>query len=263
MKKFTLGLGILVAALSAQAKIVTKAVPYEHEGVKLQGYLAYDDEVKSPRPGVMLIHEWWGLDDYTKNRAEAVAKLGYVAFAADMYGAGVVTDSADKAKQLSGPFYGKPLMAERARAGLDQFLKSDLVNPKEVAVIGYCFGGTTALVLAYSGAPLEGVVTIHGGLVSPQPGVLDKTKAKFLILQGGIDPFVKPEDIAALKKAMDDAGTDYQFVSYSGAVHAFSNPGADALAKKNKLEGIGYNEPAARRSWQATQNFLAELFGQK
>lgn len=263
MKKLSFAVSILIGALTAQAKLVKKAVPYEHAGVKLEGYLAYDDEAKGSRPAVLVIPEWWGLNDYTKGRVDELAKLGYVAFAADMFGANVVTEDAGKAKELSGAFYGKPLMAERAQAGLDQLLKADSVDGKRVAVIGYCFGGTTALALSYTNAPLSSVITVHGGLIPAPAGTLAKSHTKFLVLHGAIDPFVKQDAVEAFKKSFNDAKTDYVFISYANAQHAFSNPDADRLAKKNNLQGIGYNEIAARRSWREIENFLTETIGKR
>ena len=152
----------LAAAVALHAKIVTKPVAYEHAGTKLEGYLAYDDAKTSTdkkSPGVLVVPEWWGLTGYAKGRAEQLAQLGYVAFAVDMYGAGVTTTDAKKAGELAGQFYGKPLMAERAQAGLDQLLASGLVQGEKVAAIGYCFGGSTVQALAYSGAPLAGIVS--------------------------------------------------------------------------------------------------------
>ena len=188
-----------------------------------------------------------------------LAELGYVAFAVDMYGGGVSTTDAGKAKEFSSQFYGKPLMAERARAGLDQLLATGLVDETKVAAIGYCFGGAVCQVLAYSGAPLVGIVSFHGSLV-PAPADASN-KAKFLICHGALDPFSKSEAIAAFKKSMDDGGFDYQFISYAGAMHAFTNPDADKLAHQNGLEGIGYNAAADRRSWQHMRVFFDELFG--
>ncbi|PTX91755.1 dienelactone hydrolase family protein [Opitutus sp. ER46] len=253
---------LLGAALTAQAKIVTRAVPYEHNGVKLEGYLAYDDaKSRSGRlPGVLVLPEWWGLNEYPKSRAEQLAKLGYVAFAADMYGAGVTTTDAKKAGELARQFYGKSLMAERARAGLDTLLASGLVDPQRVAAIGYCFGGAAAQVLAWSGAPLAGIVSFHGSLVPP-PSEPGRVKARILVCHGAIDPFVKPEELAKFKDALDVGGLDYQFIQYAGAVHAFTNPRADDVARAAGLKGIGYNAAADRRSWQHMQDFFAELFG--
>lgn len=264
MKNLSIALALLALAATSQAKVVTKSVPYEQAGTKLEGYLAYDDSVKTPRPGVLVIHEWWGLNDFAKDRAEALAKRGYVAFAVDMFGAGMATTDASKAKELSGQFYGKPLMAERAQAGLDQLLKTGLVVARRVASIGYCFGGSTSLALAYSGAPLAAVVTFHGGLMPAPAGSLEKNHPRFLVLHGGLDPMVKMDAVESFKKSLDDAKIDYQVVIYSGAVHAFSNPAADMLAKKNNLQGgIAYNEAAARHSWAQMELFLAEVFAQK
>jgi dienelactone hydrolase len=253
----------LLLASTASAKVVTKPVAYEHAGVKLEGLLAYDDAkaAKGKLPGVLVLPEWWGLTAYPKARAEQLAAMGYVAFAADMYGAGVVTDDAKKAGELAGGFYGKPLMAERARAGLDALLKTGLVDPGKVAAIGFCFGGSAAQTLAYAGAPLAGIVSFHGGPVNAPAEAAGKVKAKFLFLNGAADPMVKPEAKAALEKSLEDAKIDYVSVDYAAALHAFSNPGATDVAKKNGLTAaIGYDEPAARRSWKAMQVFFDEIF---
>jgi len=261
MKKFLTVLAVFAAALVAHGKIVTKTVPYEHDGVKLDGYLAYDDSWKSGRAGVLVFGEWWGLNDYAKNRAEALAKLGYVAFVGDMFGDGLSTEDATKARKLAGQFYGKPIMATRAKAALDTFIKTGLVDENRIVAIGYCFGGTVCQALAYSGASLVGVVTFHAGLIPAPIDSMKETHPKFLIMQGALDPMVSPDDIRGFKQALDDAKVDYQFILYSGAVHAFTNPDADRLCAKNGLKGIGYNENAARRSWQEMQTFFDELFG--
>jgi len=249
---------------SANAAIVTRDIAYEHNGVKLRGYLAYDDsKVRDGKiPGVLIVHEWWGLDDYVKGRAVQVAQLGYVAFALDMYGAGVVAGDPQGAGKLAGQFYGKPLMAERAQAGLDQLLATGLVDPSRVAAIGYCFGGSTAQALAYSGAPLAGIVSFHGGLIPASADAVAKNKAKFLICHGALDPSAKPEEITAYLKSMNEAKFDYKFVQYAGARHAFTNPGADAKAEQfPQMKGfIGYSPTADRRSWEDMRSFFAEIF---
>jgi dienelactone hydrolase len=245
------------------AKVVTKPVAYEHAGVKLEGYLAYDDAKVSAAkkaPGVLVVPEWWGLNDYVRGRAEQLAKLGYVAFATDMYGAGITTADPKKAGELAGQFYGKPLMAERAQAGLDQLLATGLVDPARVAATGYCFGGSTVQALAYSGAPLVGVVSFHGGLIPVPAGAAGRTKAKILVCHGAIDPFVSKDEIDAFLKSMNEGKFDYQFVSYAGAVHAFTNPGADKIAAATGLP-IAYNAAADRRSWSHMLTFFKELFG--
>ena len=242
------------------AKVVTRPVHYEQAGVSLEGVLAYDDAAKSARPGVLVVPEWWGLNDFAKDRARALAELGYVAFAIDMYGAGLVTTDPKQAGELAGQFYGKPLMAERARAGLDQLLNTWLVDPRRVAAIGFCFGGSVCQALAYSGAPLAGIVSFHGGPVPVPAGAAANIKAKFLICHGALDPFVKPDALDEFKKSLDQAQVDYQFVSYAGAVHAFTNPDADKIRESTGLNGIGYNEPAARRSWRHMKLFFGEIF---
>jgi dienelactone hydrolase len=178
MQAIFLTLLTLSAAIQLRAGLITKPVMYEHNGAKLTGYLAYDDSVtaKGKSPGVLVFHEWWGLNDYIKSRADQLAKMGYVAFAADMYGDGQSTTDPGKAEELSSQFYGNSLMPERAQAGLDQLLKTGLIDESKIAAIGFCFGGATSLALAYTGAPLAGVVTFHGALLPPPTGAGEKTK---------------------------------------------------------------------------------------
>jgi dienelactone hydrolase len=265
MKKLCLALTFLAAAVSVPGKMITRLIDYSQGGVQLQGYLAYDDAktAAGPLPGVLLVHEWWGRNDYVQGRADQLAKLGYVAFALDMYGKGVVTTDAKQAAALAGQFYGKPLMAERGQAGLEQLLKTGLVDPARVAAIGYCFGGSVCQALAFSGAPLAGIVSFHGGLIPVPADAAAKTRARILMCNGALDPFVPKAQIDAFIAAMNDGKFDYQFNSYAGAVHAFTNPGADALAAANGLKGIGYSASADRRSWANMRSFLTEIFGAK
>jgi dienelactone hydrolase len=259
MKAILLTLLALSSAINVQAALVTKPVTYDDKGTKLVGYLAYDDAVasKGKPPGILVIHEWWGLNDYIKGRAKQLAKMGYVAFAADIFGDGETTADPEKARELSSKFYGKPLMAERAQAGMDQLLKTGLVDEKKIAAIGFCFGGATSLALAYTGAPLAGVVTFHGALLPPPEGAAQKTKAKFLVLHGALDPLVGKDAVDTFLKAMNEGKFDFQFIEYSGAIHAFTNPNAD----KTGVQGVGYNAEAASRSWSQMQLFFDEIFG--
>jgi dienelactone hydrolase len=252
----------LVSPWSVQAAVVTKSVEYTQNGTKLLGYLAYDDAASpsQKRPGILTIHEWWGLNDYIKGLARQLAELGYIAFAPDMYGGGQVTSDPKKAGELAGQLYGKPLMAERAQAGLEQLLKTGLVDEAKVASIGFCFGGTASLALAYSGAPLSAVVTFHGGLIPVPVGGGQKVKAKFLIMHGGLDMLVPPSAVQTVLLAANDEKLDYQFIVYSGAVHAFSNPEADK-ARAAGLKGVGYNAEAAKLSWDQMKTFFTENFG--
>ncbi|MEO6567554.1 MAG: dienelactone hydrolase family protein [Opitutaceae bacterium] len=266
MKTLTLFLLGLITAVSVHAKVVSKAVTYEHGGVKLEGFLAYDDaKVSSARkaPGVLVLPEWWGLNEYPKDRARQLAELGYVAFAADMFGAGVITMDPKKAGELAGQFYGKPLMAERAWAGFEQLMATGLVDSVRTAAIGYCFGGAVAQALAYRGAPLAGIVSFHGSLIPATPDVFAKNKAKFLICHGAADSFITKEALEAFTQSMNAGKFDYQFISYAGAVHAFTNPAADKTAAESGLKGIGYNAAADHRSWQHMRDFFAEIFADK
>jgi dienelactone hydrolase len=263
MNKISTAALVLAYAVSVQAKLVTKDVSYEQNGTKLVGFLAYDDSKTSGGkvPGIVVFPEWWGLNEYIKGRAQQLADLGYVAFAADMYGDDQTTTDPAKAKELAGQFHSNPaLMVGRAQAALDQLLKTGLVDETKVASVGFCFGGTTSLALAYSGAPLTGVVTFHGGLIPAPADVANKTKAKFLILHGALDPLVNKATVDAFLKSMNDGKFDFQFIEYSGALHAFTNPAADE-AHAAGLEGVGYNQEAATRAWHQLQVFLTEIFG--
>ncbi len=260
MKSLAAFLVASFAPVAAFGAIVEKPVAYEHDGVKCIGWLAYDDSGDARRPGVLVVPEWWGLNGYVKNRAHRLAGSGYVAFVADMYGDGIVTTDAKRAGELAGAFYGKPLMAARARAALDTLLRDVRVDGGKVAAIGYCFGGSTVQALAYSGAPLNGIVSFHGGLLPVPEGAGVKNHTKFLMLNGAADPMVKPEAVAAFEKDADREKIDYQFVNYAGALHAFSNPEATELAAKNGLSAaVGYQETAARRSWAQMSVFFGEV----
>lgn len=242
-----------LAAIGAEAKVVTKTIAYDHDGQKLQGYLAWDDAKAGPRPGVLVIHEWWGLNDYTKMRTRQLAEMGYVAFAADMYGDGKTTRDPKEAQAWSSAVSSQPgMLAARSKAGLDVMRKEKVTDVERMAAIGFCFGGTTVLQLAYAGVPLKGVVTFHGGLVVPDEQQARKIRSPIVILHGAEDTFVKPETIDGMRKALDAAKVDWFMVTYAQAVHAFTNPDADSF----KIPGIGYNEKAAKRSWDEMARFF-------
>lgn len=247
---------VLALAAGAQAKVITKSMEYKQDGTVLEGFLAYDDALKGTRPGVLVVHEFWGLNDYVKNRTRQLAEMGYVAFAADMYGKGVVTKDRKEAGKLAGHLRGTPLLRKRALAGLEQLKKNKLVDTKRLAAIGFCFGGTTVLELAYAGADLAGVVSFHGGLVPAKPEDFKNLKAKILVLHGADDPFIKPQEIAAFQEALRKAGADWQMIYYGGAVHSFSNPEAGS----DKAAGAAYDAKTANRAWKQMQLFFKEVF---
>lgn len=246
---------LLGMAMPVVAEIVTEVVPYQHGEVMLEGFVAYDDTLKDKRPGVLVVHEWWGLNDFAKEKAVELAKMGYVGFAVDMFGKGVLLDKVPDAAKKAGEFRGKPIIRTRAAAGLAVLANHPRVDAKRLGALGFCFGGTTALELAYSGANLAGVVSFHGGLALPQPD--DKTiSARILALHGADDPFVPPIDVAKFEEAMRAKEADWQLVKYGNAVHSFTNPGADRVG----IKGSAYNEKAAKRSWQHMRDFFKEVF---
>ena len=254
--KFVLLITIfLLCIMNSYAKIHTELIDYKDGDVQLQGYLAYDDSNQDKRPGIIVVHEWWGLNDYAKNRAEELASLGYVAFAADMYGKGVLAKTPDEAGKLAGGIRGNPgLMRRRANASLDILKKNKFVNADNIAAIGYCFGGSVVLELAKSGADIDGVVSFHGGF-SPQTNSeeLKDIKSNVLILHGAQD---RIDNVLSFTKALENANKDWQLVVYSGAVHTFTNPAAG----NDPSKGSAYNETAAKRSWEEMQIFFNDIF---
>ena len=251
-----LAMVLMVAAITkAHAEVKTEVVEYRQGDVVLEGYLAYDDSFQGKRPGVVVAHEWFGQSPYERKRAEQLARLGYVAFAIDMYGKGVRARDGKEAGTLAGKYMGdRKLMRARAAAGLDVLRNRPETDPTRLAAIGYCFGGTTVLELARSGADLASVVSFHGVLDTPTPGDARNIKAKVLVLHGGDDPMVPNKQVEAFQEEMRKGGVDWQFISYGGAVHRFSNPAAG----NDPSKGLAYNERADRRSWEAMKAFFAE-----
>jgi dienelactone hydrolase len=251
-------LALLVAAAVAGAAVKSKEIEYEADGTKLKGHLYFDDAEKGKRPGVLVFHEWWGLNDHAKKRAESLASMGYVAFAADMYGDGKVTEHPkEAAKMAQAVRMNAKVWQARAQAALKQLQSFETVDGDKLAAIGFCFGGSTALQLAYSGAPLKSVVTFHAALPKPTEEQAKGIKARILVAHGADDSFISKESIEAFKKALDDAKVKYQFESYPGTVHSFTVPEAD----KKEIKGMAYNEAADKKSWQQMQDLFKETLG--
>jgi dienelactone hydrolase len=249
---------ILLGAAPAQAKLATKTIAYEDSGTALSGYLAYDDAIQGQRPAILVVHEWWGLNDYARRRAEQLAGMGYVAFAVDMYGKDKVTDHPKQAGEWAKEItQNKALWQQRALAGLAVLKTQAQTDPGRMAAIGYCFGGGTVQQLAFSGADIKGVVSFHGSLQEPPADVAKQTSAKILICHGGADSFVKPEQFQAYLTAMAASGLDYQVVVYGGALHGFTNPDAG----KYNIPALAYSPSADQRSWEHMKQFLDGLFG--
>ncbi len=262
MNLWIASLALLLTAALTHADVVSKPVEYKDGDVKCVGMLVYDD-AKAPeaRAGVLVIPEWWGLTEYPKSRARQLADLGYVAFVADMYGGGKTTSDPKQAGEWAAIRNDPPAFRQRAMAGLESMraqAKEAQLDPKRIAAIGYCFGGSAVLELARGGADLAGVVSFHGGL--ELPGDLpEKIKPRILLCHGAADPMVPPQQLQSLINRLEKIKADYQVNIYAGALHAFTNPDAD----KFKIPGIGYNRKADQRSWQAMKQFLAEVLNVK
>ena len=250
---------LLCCSTMAQAAIQTREVPYTAaDGTRLVGYHAWDDAISGPRPGVIVVHEWWGLNDYAKRRARDLAALGYSALAVDMYGDGRNTQHPDDAKAFMNAALADPAIPKaRFQAGLDLLKAQPQTDPARLAAIGYCFGGKVVLDMARQGLPLAAVVSFHGALVTATPATPGSVKAKVLVEHGAADSFITPEQIAAFKAEMDQAGADYRFVELPGAKHGFSNPDADAH-KGHGLD-LGYQKEADERSWADMQALFKDV----
>jgi len=243
--------------MSAHAAIQTKTVEYKQGNTTLEGFAVYDDTIKGARPGVLIVHQWMGLTDYEKKRAEMLAQLGYIAFCADVYGKGVRPQTREEAAAQAGKYRNdRQLLRARVNAGLDALRRQPLADPKRIGAIGYCFGGTAVLELARSGAELNGVVSFHGGLDALDPDEGKNIKCKVLVLHGADDPTISAQDLAAFENQMRSGGVDWQLVKFGGAVHGFTQ----WYAGNDNSKGVAYNERADNRSWEYMKVFFVEIF---
>ncbi|NOT93559.1 dienelactone hydrolase family protein [Ferruginibacter sp.] len=239
--------------------IKEEAVSYGTDSTKLTGYVAYDTNALGKLPVVLIIHEWWGLNDYAKSRTKQLAELGYLAIAVDMYGDGKMGNNPDEAGKLATPFYTNPGLAKsRFDAALAKIKTYNQADTTKIAAIGYCFGGAMVLNMARLGEQLNGVVSFHGNLIGV-PADKSLLKANVLVCHGADDQFVKPEEVAIFKKQMDSIGADYTFKQYAGATHAFSNPAATAMGEQFKIP-IAYNAAADSTSWNDMKEFFRKIF---
>ena len=238
----------------------TETIRLDADGTELNCYLAYDDQSDARRPGVLVVHEWWGLNDYIRRRAHMLAELGFTALAVDMYGGGQLADNPDDAGRLMNGVLGDISQADsRMGAALEYLQEHDSVDAGHIAAIGYCFGGAMVLHAARTGMPLAGVVSFHGALGSfhkPAPGSVG---AKIMVCHGAEDVLVTEDGVTALKEEMQAAGADLRFIAYPGALHGFTNPDADANGEKYGLP-LAYSEETDQRSWQEMQGFFKEIF---
>jgi dienelactone hydrolase len=246
---------ILIYSVAANATLVKKNVEYKDGSEVLQGYLVYDDSVKTLRPGVVVVHDWMGLTEENKTKVEETAKLGYIAFGADIYGKNNRPKDQKEAGKLAGSFKADRIkLRSRINIALTELEKQPGVDKNRLGATGYCFGGTTVLELARSGANVKAVATFHGGLDSPTPADGKNIKAHILVLHGADDPHVKPEDIKAFQDELRNAKVDWQMIEYGGAVHSFTIKSAGS----DNSKGAAYNAEADKRSWIALKNFFQE-----
>lgn len=260
MKRLLAVVAAGVFATAAVAEVKVKKVEYKFDGVTFVGEMYWDDASKEKRPGVLVFHEWWGLDGHAKAKAEELAKLGYVAFAADMYGDGKVVDHPTDAGKMAGMVRANAdVWRGRAKAAYEVLTGFELTDPKRTAAIGYCFGGTTALQLAAAGTDLKAVSTFHAGLPKFTADDAKKIKAKVLVNHGAADKFIPSDAVTGFKKALEDAGVSLDFREYTGVVHSFTVKGAD----DRKIDGMKYDKEADEKSWAATQKLFADAFGKK
>jgi len=260
MFRMIAGVLLLLTGLPLQAAIVGEEVSYQAGDAILRGYLVHDDALGGRRPGILVVHEWWGHNAYARKRAEMLAELGYTALAVDMYGDGKTAEHPDDAGRFSGEV-GKnlPLMKARFLAARAFLNRHATVDPERNAAIGYCFGGGVVLEMARQGVDLDAVASFHGSLGGGSTPEAGTVKARILVANGADDPFVSAEQIAAFKAEMAASGTDYTFINYPGARHSFTNPGADQLGKRFNLP-LAYDAAADAASWQAMQDLFREVF---
>jgi dienelactone hydrolase len=243
-------------SVNAFSAMKEKTVEYKQGEAVLEGFLSYNTKGPKKKPAVIIVHNWNGITKEEMKCTTQVAKLGYVAFAADIYGKGI-RPTGDEAASLSSSYKKNiPLMRDRIRAAYDEVAKMPNVDPKRIAVMGYCFGGTVALELARSGADILGVVTFHGGLATPDPKDAKNIKGRVLVLHGADDPYVNEKEVLAFQKEMRDAKVDWEMISYGNAVHAFT----EVDLPQDNSAGAAYNPTADRRSWKAMKDFFKEIF---
>lgn len=260
MKTTLCFIGLMFASAAAHAAVQGKEVSYSANGTTLKGYIAYDDTVKGKRPGILVIHEWWGHNEYARKRARMFAEQGYTALALDMYGDGKQAHHPDDAGKFASEVSKNAVLAKaRFDAAYNLLGKEETVDADKIAAVGYCFGGSVALNMARIGEPLKAVVSFHGGLGTDHPAEAGKVKARIASFTGEDDPMIPATQVAAFRQEMDKAGVSYKVVTYPGAKHAFTNPDADKYGQEFKLP-LAYNAAADKASWKEGLAFLADTF---
>ena len=259
MRTFILAVAVLLTTVAgADAKVVGKAVKYKVGTAEYTGYLAYDDAVAGKRPGILVVHEWWGHDDYVEGRARMLARLGYTAFAPDMYGTGKLAKHPKDATAFMTALFSSGEVMARMKAAADVLTASNTVDPKRLGAIGYCMGGALVIDAARNGMPnLKAVASFHGSLAKHGDAKPGAVKAEMLIMYGGADPFIPKKDVDAFENEMNNAGARYTMVSYPGVVHSFTNPSATEKGKEFNMP-LRYDPKAEEDSWRRMQILFAQ-----
>ncbi len=267
MKLYTFLLVLLTLPVCVHAddvqlsNLITEDIEYQVDDTKLNGYLAYDSSIDKKRPGILVVHEWWGHNEYARSRVEMLAELGYVAFAVDMYGDGKLAQHPEDAgKFMNQVTKNMPLAEKRLAAALKVLNQQAVTDSSKTAAIGYCFGGGMVLHLARIGADIDGVVSFHGSLETQTPAKKDTVKARVLVLHGEEDSFIPPEQVDAFIEEMQNAGVKYEFIEYPNVKHSFTNPQADEFSEKFNLSALEYNQHADEDSWRRMQMFFDQIF---
>ncbi|PYP59701.1 MAG: dienelactone hydrolase [Gemmatimonadetes bacterium] len=248
---------VLLSLSPRSATVKTRELEYRQGDIVLQGFVAWDDAARGRRPGVLVVHEWWGHNEHARNQARRLAEAGYVGFALDMYGKGKVTSHPQEAQAFVSEATKDPaVLAARFNAALEQLKRDPHVDTTRIAAVGYCFGGAVVLGMARAGADLAAVVTFHGALATTSPAQPGKVKARILVLTGGADPFVPPEQVEAFKREMQAAGARFEVVTYPGAKHGFTNP----EAAKYGMPQLAFDATADRESWAAMLKLFQEVW---
>ena len=249
---------VLLSLAPRNVNVKTREIEYRQDGTVLQGFVAWDDAARGKRPGVLVVHEWWGHNEHARNQARRLAEAGYVGFALDMFGKGKVTTHPQKAQAFVSEVTKDPaVLAARFNAALEQLKRDPHVDPRRIAGVGYCFGGAVVLDMARTGADLAAVVTFHGALATKTPAQPGKVKARVLVLAGDADPFVPPEQVEAFRQEMRAAGARFEVVTFPGAKHGFTNPDAGKFG----MDALAYNADADRESWAALLKLFKDVWG--
>jgi dienelactone hydrolase len=261
MKKIFAVIALFSFVSLANAEVQTEVIEYSHNGTKLTGYLAYDDSKPGKRPGVLVVHEWWGHNDHARNRAKMLAEAGYTALALDMYGDGKLANHPKKAGEFANAAFSNwPNSKARYNKAVEVLKRHKTVDASRIGSIGFCFGGAVSIKMARSGADLKGVVAFHSSLPTEPAITKNAMKSAVLVVNGSEDGFLKPESVASFSQDMFKANVDFTYMNLKGVKHSFTNPQADEFSKKFNIAALQYNKKADEQAWSEMLKFFQRIF---